>query len=147
MIVGRVQQITELREHIGAVLAGKEGPNTFFVSGEAGIGKTTLVTALQEKLLSSPNPPAIISTDCSTPLAGHDIGEIEALAPWLDIVEQLAGEENELRFKGKTLAGKLALAWVRCIPVIGDVLESAADTAMIINRERKEERREKRSTS
>ncbi|MCE2502747.1 MAG: ATP-binding protein [Chlorobi bacterium] len=70
-IVGRAQQIAELCEHIDTVLAGKDELNTFFVSGEAGIGKTTLLAALQEKLLSSPHLPTIITTDCSTPLAGQ----------------------------------------------------------------------------
>ena len=143
MLVGRTEQIITLREQIGAVLAGREGPNTFIVTGEAGIGKTTLLNAVREKLLSSPIPPAVISTECSTPLAGHDIGEVEALAPWLGIIEELAGEENELRFRGRTLVEKLALAWVRCIPVIGDVLESAADTAMIIKQEKKKKKGEK----
>jgi predicted ATPase len=143
MVVGRTDQVAILREGIGKVLSGESGPTTFFVTGEAGIGKSTILRALDEKLRSSPNPPTVVFAECSTPLAGHDIGEVEALAPWIDLVEALTAEQNEKQFRGRSLAGKLALAWMRCIPVVGDVLESAADTALIVKKEK--ERKEKKS--
>ncbi len=132
MISGRTDQLLRLRKAIGTLLQGGDVPNTIVLSGEAGIGKTTLLDTLVDKLRSSPDPPIVVRALCSTPLAGHDIGEVEALAPWLHIVSQLANEQNENRVHGRSLVGKLALAWVRCIPVVGDVLESAADTALIL---------------
>ncbi len=132
MVSGRTEQILHLRKSIGHALRGEKVPNTVVMTGEAGIGKTTLLDTLVEKLQSSPDPPIVARALCSTPLAGRDIGEVEALAPWLHIVAQLANEQNERLVRGRSLVGKLALAWVRCIPVVGDVLESAADTAMIL---------------
>ena len=132
MISGRTEQLLHLRSGVGRVLSEEGGPNTIVLSGEAGIGKTTLLETLTDKLRSSPEPPLVVHAVCSTPLAGHDIGEVEALAPWLQIVAGLATERNESLIGGRTLVGKLALAWVRCIPVVGDVLESAADTALIL---------------
>lgn len=132
MISGRAEQLLHLRSGVGRILSAEEGPNTIVLSGEAGIGKTTLLETLTEKLRSSPEPPLVVHAVCSTPLAEHDIGEVEALAPWLQIVAGLATERNESLVGGRTLVGKLALAWVRCIPVVGDVLESAADTALIL---------------
>lgn len=132
MISGRTEQILHLRQSVGHALRGEKVPNTVIMTGEAGIGKTTLLDTLVEKLQSSPDPPIIARALCSTPLAGRDIGEVEALAPWLHIVGQLANEQNERLARGRSLVGKLALAWVRCIPVVGDVIESAADTAIIL---------------
>ena len=132
MVSGRTEQILHLRQSVGRALRGEHVPNTVVLTGEAGIGKTTLLDTLVDKLHSSPEPPIVARALCSTPLAGRDIGEVEALAPWLHIVAQLANEQNERLVRGRSLVGKLALAWVRCIPVVGDVLESAADTAIIL---------------
>lgn len=144
MVSGRTEQLMGLRVAAGHVLAGDRGPNTIVLSGEAGIGKTTLLDSFVEKLRSSPEPPLVVRAVCSTPLAGHDIGEVEALAPWLSIVAELAAEKNEALVQGRSLVGKLALAWVRCIPVVGDVIESAADTALILKGESR--RRERQLT-
>lgn len=137
MTIGRTHQLATLQQFIGRAHREHDAPNTALVTGEAGIGKTTLLGALADKLLSGPTPPTVLTATCSTPLGGHDIGAVEALAPWIAVVTQMAEGTTGERLKGKTLIGRLAMAWVRCIPVVGDVLESAADTAKIIT-ERKQ---------
>jgi tetratricopeptide (TPR) repeat protein len=130
-IVGRTEQIDRISEYITSMIAGKAAGNVLFITGEAGIGKTTLLGAIQEncgriaQLLTA-------SVACSTPLAGQDIGEVEALAPWAEIMRQLTLPTQEKKLGTRKLIADLAMAWVHCIPVVGDVLESVADTAVIV---------------
>jgi tetratricopeptide (TPR) repeat protein len=134
-MIGRNEQLQQIYRHIESVASGNTTGNVLFVTGEAGIGKSTLLRSVAEGCGTLPQPPLVAMAECSTPLAGHDIGEIEALQPWAEVMAQLATRETGRKHDAKKLIGEFAMAWVRCVPVVGDVLESVVDTAKIIRRE------------
>jgi tetratricopeptide (TPR) repeat protein len=133
MIIGRSEELGELRDALEALAFGGSRRSVLFVTGEAGIGKSTLLAALREELAASSMAPAVASVACSTPVAGREIGGVEALEPWALALAQLVAGPAPARGAGR-IVGELALAWVRVIPVVGDVLESAIDTARIVRR-------------
>jgi tetratricopeptide (TPR) repeat protein len=132
MVIGRDEQLREINEHVQGHMEGGGGPNVLFVTGEAGIGKTTLLQAFMQERRMHTKEIVIASAACSTPLAGQDIGEVEALLPWAEIMTALSAEGQERKLETRRLVTELAMAWIRVIPVVGDVLESVADTAHIV---------------
>jgi predicted ATPase len=133
MIIGREEQLDQLRRAIArATTTDETGPNVLFVTGEAGIGKTTLLRSARAGCETMTPQPLAIHVECSTPLAGQDIGEVESLGPWEEILRRLVAAQPKQRDQTRKLVADLAKAWIRCIPVVGDVLESVADTAQIV---------------
>lgn len=131
-MIGRTEQLDQIVGAIGALGEGVRGPNVLFVTGEAGIGKSTLLAAVRQTCATLQPLPVVALAECSTPLAGQDIGEVESLQPWGEIMASLVTAKPERRHETSKLVGELALAWVRVIPVVGDVIESMADTAKIV---------------
>jgi predicted ATPase len=136
-MIGRTEQLEQIMRVIGAL--STDGPaggaslaNVLFVTGEAGIGKSTLLAAVRHECTLLPQAPTVAVADCSTPLAGHDIGEVESLQPWGEIMAALVTARPERRNETTKLVGELALAWVKVIPVVGDVIESIADSTFIL---------------
>ena len=132
-MIGRNEQIAQARRFVEAALGASATSNVLFVTGEAGIGKSTLLRMIDSECREMTPPPLVGLTACSTPLAGQDLGAIEALEPWAQIMAQLATEPTRAQGTRK-IAAELAMAWVRVIPVVGDVLESIGDTAKIVRR-------------
>ncbi len=139
-MIGRTEQLRTVRAAIERTLRAEDGPLVLFVTGEAGIGKTTLLNAARSEWVQHAEALTIAWADCSTPLIGQDIGEVEALAPWIAVMNQLAGDETQDQFRSRELIKDLAMAWMHCIPVVGDVLESVADTAMLLRRQSEKKR-------
>ena len=131
-LIGRQNETGMIGRHIERTIAGKEGPNVIFITGEAGMGKSTLLKWTREHAMLMPARPVAAISDCSTPLAGRDIGELEALQPWVEIMAALSVGQPQQAHDTRKLISNLAMAWVHCIPVVGDVLESVIDTATII---------------
>ena len=132
-MIGRDAQITEAIRFIEAAVEGRGEANVLFVTGEAGIGKSTLLGMIRDACERMIPAPVVALTACSTPLAGQDIGAVEALEPWAQLLAQIATDGGRAA-GAKTIVAELAMAWVRVIPVVGDVLESMADTARIVRR-------------
>ncbi len=132
MLIGRDRELQSLQDHFLRISQGTSGPNVAFLTGEAGIGKSALLDAFAASLASSRSPVAVATADCSTPIAGSAIGEMEALAPWAEIITSLATGRSEITRRIRLLIGDLAMAWVHCIPVVGDLIESVVDTARIV---------------
>jgi tetratricopeptide (TPR) repeat protein len=132
-MIGRDEQLREARAFIGRAIEAASSANVLFVTGEAGIGKSTLLEMIRRDCESMIPAPLIGLTACSTPLAGQDIGAVEALEPWAAIMAQLASDTSRPN-ETRRIVAELAMAWVRVIPVVGDVLESVADTAKIVRR-------------
>lgn len=148
-MIGRQQQLDRIFDALGALFAGA-APNVLFVTGEAGIGKTTILRRVAE-LLAVRNSEArtlarygsteesdvsviAVSTECSTPLAGRDIGEAESLNPWANLMAQLlehSARETVEKKKTKFDFGKFlvdtAPAWVTMVPVLGPSVGAALD--------------------
>jgi predicted ATPase len=144
IMIGRTQQLTEILQSIEAASTRGSTQNVLFLTGEAGIGKSTLLKKLKEtcpayfeKKGLSPVPIIAIS-ECSTPLANHDIGEVEALKPWIDLMEQLVlivtarekapiEQKKKMKFDFGKFFIDTAPNWISLVPVLGPVVGAAAE--------------------
>ncbi len=96
------------------------------MTGEAGIGKSTLIKQLISDLETDAKPPMVAIAECSTPVAGSGVGHVEALKPFADIMASLieAGADSGKKQKGFKLdIGKFfvdtAPSWLGLIPILG----------------------------
>lgn len=129
----------ELTATVRAMLAREMPERVVFLTGEAGIGKSTLlrqlveelesgVTTTQGKSTDSTQLPTIAIAECSTPVAGSGVGLVEALKPFADIMAALleAGADTSKKKKlggfkldiGKFLVDT-APSWIGLIPLVG----------------------------
>jgi len=105
-----------------------------FVTGEAGIGKSTLLRAIKADIVRDHPHICIADVDCSAPIAGVHVGAVEALHPWVQLMRELAAAAPTSTTK--RLIADLAFAWVKFVPIIGDVIESTAETVTIVRQHR-----------
>jgi predicted ATPase len=134
MLIGREEQIEEICRRAESPGSGGEDANVLFIVGEAGIGKSALLREATARLRGSSRPPLLAVAECSTPLADREIGEVEALQPWGEIIAELPSTDRSGTGETRKLVGELARAWIHCIPVVGDVIESVVDTADILKK-------------
>ncbi len=79
------------------MLAREMPERVLFMTGEAGIGKSTLLSQLIAELVNDAAngdttraaTPIIATAECSTPVAGSGVGFVEALKPFADIMSGL----------------------------------------------------------
>jgi tetratricopeptide (TPR) repeat protein len=135
MLVGREQELNVLNTSLQEMLDGKG--NVLFLAGEAGLGKTTLVHEWWKTVSS---PALYLEGDCSIPIGNMDVGKLEALQPWADIVAQLHEHEHtgEKKLDLKRLIHDAAPAWAWAIPFIGDIAHAAVETHRLIKEQRGE---------
>ncbi|MFN8359757.1 MAG: tetratricopeptide repeat protein [Candidatus Kapaibacterium sp.] len=142
-MIGRSEQLTEILENIEVACTRGAMQNVLFLTGEAGIGKSTLIKAIRdtcpEYFANKPQvrTPAIVVSECSTPLANQDIGEVEALKPWIDLMEQLVlmttrepeqeKKEKKIKFDFGKFIIDTAPNWISLVPVLGPVVGAAAE--------------------
>ncbi len=151
-MIGRQEQLDGILSHVTRFFNGKSKENVLFVTGEAGIGKSTLLTAARTRMpqvvdaISAVSPEAgawkdrplvSASAECSTPLFGADIGESEALKPWVDLIEQLiAGDAHQNGVDSKKKKGRFDLSkffidtapsWITMIPILGPSVGAAVE--------------------
>lgn len=136
-MIGRRAELERVLAEVDRVVVTKHAQNVLFVTGEAGIGKTTLIKAVEEALSkrSGASAPLVVATQCSTPLLGQDVGQVEALEPWAELLEKILAHDGAPEKKNEMakLVGSVARAWVGVIPVVGAVLDSSIETAAIMN--------------
>ncbi|HCN04197.1 MAG TPA: AAA family ATPase, partial [Bacteroidetes bacterium] len=69
--------LENLRKATVAMLEPDAQQRVLFMTGEAGIGKTTLLRELQLQLETEDSNNILVArTECSTPVAGQDVGEV-----------------------------------------------------------------------
>jgi predicted ATPase len=115
-----------------------------FITGEVGLGKTTLVREWWSQTQSSfsiQQSALLLESACSIPIGNCEVGRLEALLPWADVVAQLEGpseksEKSDSPEKPKLDIKKLlhdsAPAWAWALPVVGDFAHAAAHTVQSI---------------
>ncbi|MES2766095.1 MAG: tetratricopeptide repeat protein [Bacteroidota bacterium] len=133
-MIGREKQLQEVIQHIGSVLKSTSQENVIFITGEAGIGKSTFLKAVAEKASSLHNLPIIATAQCSTPLAGQNIGEAEALKPWVDAADAIVRHNSEelknsekVGFDFKEFFWETAPAWIELVPVVGSAIGAGVE--------------------
>ncbi|HET7152857.1 MAG TPA: ATP-binding protein, partial [Candidatus Kapabacteria bacterium] len=135
MLVGREQELAAINAAYRQMLEGKG--SVLFLTGEAGLGKTVLVHEWWKTASSSPT--IYTEAACSIPLGNIDVGALEALQPWADIIAQLqAYDDEKKKFDMKRLIHDAAPAWAWAIPVIGDLAHAAVETHRLIKEQRRD---------
>ncbi len=112
--------------------------SVLFLSGEAGLGKTTLVHEWSKTI---ENDGAVFAeAACSIPIAGMQVGLIEALQPWADVVVGLHQDEHTAKKKLDIhkLIHDSAPAWAWALPLVGDLAHAAFETSRLIREQRSE---------
>jgi tetratricopeptide (TPR) repeat protein len=150
MLVGREQELGVLTAHYEKMLAGSG--SVLFLAGEAGLGKTTLVhewasgighQALGNDDYSSdvqhPAPNAcFLESACSIPIGNVHVGQMEALQPWVDVMDQGVGMLPQAYGSGSAGAPKrkfdvkkflvdTAPSWITMVPLLGPSVGAAMD--------------------
>ena len=107
-MVGRQEGLTRLNGYLGRALGGQR--QLVFITGEAGIGKTTLVDVFQQQASSSPNL-KIARGQCI-----EGFGGIEAYYPMLEALGSLLqnGDNNSL----VQMLAKRAPTWLIQFPAL-----------------------------
>lgn len=128
--VGREAELLRLRDALARGAAGHG--SIVFVEGDAGIGKTVLLTEL---IGSEPTTPGVESTIFAKGHSSRDTGPQNAYQPFVEILAQLAqgtsGTPGFLTGLVKTVLKETAPDWLALIPVLGSALSATAKTARI----------------
>lgn len=161
MLVGRESELAILDTHFGRMLEGHG--SVLFVTGEAGLGKTALVREWWAGRMrnaeggmrngdSPKNSPAspeaafrishsvlFSESACSVPVGNVEVGELEALQPWIDVSNALLVEYPEYvaahakdtkkhkKFDISKFMIDTAPSWVTMIPVLGPSVGAALE--------------------
>jgi DNA-binding winged helix-turn-helix (wHTH) protein/energy-coupling factor transporter ATP-binding protein EcfA2 len=113
--VGRESELELLRHHFAAAQSGKR--QMVFVTGEAGIGKTTLVEAFANGLPQN-HGIIIAQGQCI-----EQYGSGEAYLPILDALEQISGDSR--KEQALDLLRRYAPSWLVNLPGVIDAAERA----------------------
>src|SRR5579883_1315312 len=137
MLVGRTEELNTLNASFQQMLEGKG--NVLFLTGEAGLGKTMLVHEWWKTVSS---PAFYAEAACSIPIGNVDVGMLEALQPWADIIAQLQsfGSSVGKKLNLKKLIHDAAPAWAWAIPFVGDIAHAAVETHKLIREQRHDDR-------
>ena len=119
MLVGRTLELSVLNTVFRQMLAGQG--SVLFLTGEAGLGKTTLVHEWWKPVAA--NTAIYVEAACSIPIGNVDVGRLEALQPWADIVVQLQAHSENAKKKLdlKKLIFDSAPAWAWALPIVGGI--------------------------
>jgi tetratricopeptide (TPR) repeat protein len=130
MLVGRTLELDILNASFRQMLEGKG--NILFLTGEAGLGKTTLVHEWWKTV--APDSAIYAEAACSIPVGNVDVGRLEALQPWADVVAQLQSHEEQGKKKLdlKKLIFDSAPAWAWALPIVGGIAHGAMETARLV---------------
>src|SRR5262249_49136942 len=116
LMVGREAEMQQLQEWLAQALAGHR--QMVVVTGEAGVGKATLVEALVER--------AVLPRSCwlGQGQCIEHFGAGEAYLPLLSALGQVARAPGATRFQ--TLLGQYAPSWLTQMPALLSVTEQEA---------------------
>ncbi len=116
--VGREQELAELETRYEEILKGKG--NILFLSGDIGMGKTSLVHHWYRGVSLSLRPPLFVKAVCTIPMGGSEVGTLESLEPWADILTQLVTlgplQHTPEKIDISRLVHDVAPSWIWAIP-------------------------------
>ncbi|MCC7355849.1 MAG: AAA family ATPase [Anaerolineae bacterium] len=128
-LVGRSEELARLHEFWQSAREGRG--QTVFVTGEAGMGKSTLVEAFIAQVAASRQKGGpviqIARGNCS-----QQFGREEAFLPFAEALGDLLKKEASDQSTARKLLGVIydsAPAWMGIVPVVGGVLSGVMETA------------------
>ncbi|HET7152454.1 MAG TPA: AAA family ATPase [Candidatus Kapabacteria bacterium] len=140
MFVGRAQELSVLQNHYEKMLSG-EG-SIFFLTGEAGLGKTTLVHEWWKTVAGAAAAPLFAESACSIPISNMNVADIEALQPWADIIATLQQldikDTTKKKIDLKKIIHETAPTWAWALPFVGDIAHAALETSRLIKEQKGE---------
>jgi len=92
------------------------------------MNRTEIQDALIEHFRTGTIPVVFVTGE-----AGN-VGAVEALYPWIQLMRELASEAPTK--KTKQLVTDLARAWIKFVPIVGDVIESTVEIISIVREHR-----------
>jgi tetratricopeptide (TPR) repeat protein len=125
--VGRESELEQLERHLTTAIDGRG--HVILVSGEAGIGKTTLVERFLALAAKRHPQIAIAEGQCS-----ERFGHGEAYLPFIEALGTLLSgeEETSLRDKVLSIALETAPSWLEAVPAVGQALRASYETAQAV---------------
>lgn len=116
-LVGRTPASERLMQACRRAVAG-EG-SVLVVTGEPGMGKSALLTWLQEACAASLPELTVLRVDCRPPIGSFHVGGIQPLQPFGHAIEQLY--LNSGAAAKKRLALNIGMSVLASIPIAGDL--------------------------
>ncbi|MGD2176662.1 MAG: tetratricopeptide repeat protein [Anaerolineae bacterium] len=125
--VGRESELAKLEHQLTAAIGGQG--KVVLVSGEAGIGKTSLVERFLALAAQCHPRVSIAKGQCS-----ERFGHGEAYLPFIEALRMLlSGEEKKsVRDKVLDIALETAPSWLEAIPAVGQALRASFETAQAV---------------
>jgi predicted ATPase/DNA-binding CsgD family transcriptional regulator/DNA-binding XRE family transcriptional regulator len=77
-LIGRGAQLAAAEEMIARIEAGEPGPHTLLISGEAGVGKSRLLTALRDRCSPTWH---VLAASCEEPYQSEPYGPLSDMLP------------------------------------------------------------------
>jgi len=152
MFIGRKEEGSRLTNCLHETLNGKG--QVILISGEAGIGKTTLIEHWWESVSQDFGKnlnwasPVFARSSCSIPVGGMNVGELEALQPFYDILYS-AAKPGRIKSSKKVSDILLESApdWFNAIPVLGPIASAGIKTYNIYRKSKKSTEQNTRAAS
>lgn len=125
--VGREAELSQLNDHVTASSGGRG--RVVLVSGEAGIGKTSLVDRFLASTAARYPEVSIARGECS-----ERFGHGEAYLPFVEALGLLLSRDQEtsVRDKVATILLETAPSWLEAIPAVGMALAASYQTAQAV---------------
>jgi predicted ATPase len=122
-LIGREEQSRQLNTSLNQTMGGRM--QIVFVTGEAGIGKTTLVTAFLDAAKKKPD--LLIARSKCYAVAGS---QHEPYLPFLQILEAVIAEKPDDAIWNRLRRGMAEIApdWLAVIPGVGNIIAAAVRT-------------------
>lgn len=122
MFIEKTKEISKLRASLKQALS--ENGNIVLIEGEAGLGKTTLVSHFLDEVGNVDN--LIVAVGNCSAISG----EGDAFHPFRQILRQLIAPENQEDSTFLEFIANLAPAWLGAIPGIGALIAAIVETGV-----------------
>ncbi|MBC8275071.1 MAG: AAA family ATPase [Chloroflexi bacterium] len=123
MFIEKTKEISKLRASLKQALSGNG--NIVLIEGEAGLGKTTLVSHFLDEASNNVDNLIVAVGNCTA-----ISGEGDAFHPFRQILRQLVAPENQQNSRFLEFVASLAPAWLGAIPGIGALIAAIVETGV-----------------
>lgn len=137
MFFGRDHELALLDAQLQSMMEGNGV--ALFLTGEAGIGKTTLVRewwdAVQRSGRTANSNLLFASASCSVPVMDSSLQALDALQPFAEIMQVLGmalSAKTSTRHDLRHTILKIAPKWIAVVPIVGALIWAGMETYDIL---------------